>query len=260
MTAPALASKLKQTRNRNQIPEFLEEVANLIRSQFLAALVNVAAVIPTALLIQLIWTLTTKSRILTESYALKTLSSLNPFTSFTFLYAIETGFILFASSILARYFENWSTYHKLGSRLENIRLLKILLPDHKAKKLINWLMNNLSSISGSVFLGFLLGFTPIWGHFFGLPFDVRHVTLSAGNLAIAASSLTLEALPILSLMGAILGIIVIGILNFAVSFGLSLLVAVTSQNIKQAWFLEVVQSTFVAIRKNPRYFLFRSRQ
>jgi site-specific recombinase len=260
MTAPALTSKLKQTRNRNQIPEFLEEVANLIRSQFLAALVNVSAVIPTALLIQLIWALITKSRILTEAHALKTLSSLNPFSSLTILYAMETGFILFSSSILAGYFENWSTYHKLGPRLENFGLLKIILPDHKAKKLINWLMSNLSSISGSIFLGFLLGFTPIWGHFFGLPFDVRHVTLSAGNLAIAASSLTLEALPILSLMGAILGIIVIGILNFAVSFGLSLLVAVTSQNIKQAWFLEVVQSTFVAIRKNPRYFLFRSRQ
>lgn len=256
MTAPALASRLKGTKSRSQIPEFLEEVANLVRSQFVAALGNVGAVIPAAFLIQFIWVVSTDSRIISEAYALKILNSLNPLKSLTFIYAIETGIILFVSSILAGYFENWYTYHRLGPRIENSRTLRLFLKTKTLSQLVHWIQNNLSALSGSIILGFLLGFTPIVGSFFGLPFDVRHVTLSAGSLALAASSYSLETLPIMALLGAAFGILIIGALNFTVSFSLALLVAVTSQNIKRSWFVEVIKVTAKAFRQNPKYFLF----
>jgi len=259
MTAPALASKLKQTKNRNQIPEFLEEIANLVRGQFIAVVGNLASVIPAALIIQIIWTLTTSRRILSPEYALKTLSSHNPLTSLTTLYAFETGIILFISSLLSGYFENWCTYHKIVTRILNHHILKSILSQKQIQSVSNWINRNLSALIGSVILGLLLGFTPIVGYFFGLPLDVRHVTLSAGALAIAASSFTLENLPILHFIGASVGILIIGLFNFTVSFSLALFVAVISQNIKKAWFLEVIKLSFKAIRLNPRYFLFPSK-
>lgn len=50
MTAPALSLKLKNIKQRDQIQSFIDEVANLIRSQFIAAIGNVGLVIPVALI------------------------------------------------------------------------------------------------------------------------------------------------------------------------------------------------------------------
>jgi site-specific recombinase len=40
------------------------------------------------------------------------------------------------------------------------------------------LQRNLGAWATSIVLGCLLGFTPVLGHYFGLPLDIRHVTLS----------------------------------------------------------------------------------
>jgi site-specific recombinase len=256
MTAPTLASRLKKTQTLSDLSHFLEEVANLTRSQFIAAVGNVGAVIPAAFLIQIFWLLTFKTPILDPLYAHKTLESLDPFTSLTGFYAFQTGMILFLSSILAGYFENWYTYHQLGPRLEQSRTLKMLLKPHHLSVVTSWISRHISALSGSIILGFSLSFTPVLGSFFGLPLDVRHVTLSAGSMTIAASSFTLESLPVLSLVKAILGVLVIGIFNFGVSFILALIVAVTAQNIKKDWFLKVIKLTLRYMKKYPRYFIF----
>jgi site-specific recombinase len=89
------------------------------------------------------------------------------------------------------------------------------------------LARNVAGFGGNVSLGVLLAATPIAGKFFGLPLDVRHVTLSAGALALAASRLGTQASYGAWLM-AVFGIVVIGALNFGVSFVLALSVALGS--------------------------------
>ena len=60
---------------------------------------------------------------------------------------------------------------------------------------------NVAGLGGNVALGFLLGMSPVVAAFFGLPLDVRHVTLSTGSLAMAVSTLgagTLLTAPVLA--------------------------------------------------------------
>jgi Site-specific recombinase len=84
------------------------------------------------------------------------------------------------------------------------------------------LSRNASGWATNVALGFLLGFAPAIGRFFGIPFDVRHVTLSTGQLGLAASSLGQGWFAEGAFLRGLAGIGVMFVLNLSVAFSLSL--------------------------------------
>ena len=55
--------------------------------------------------------------------------------------------------------------------------------------LSRFLLRNIAGFGGSTSLGFMLAMTPVMGKFFGLPLDVRHVTLSTGALTLSVAAL-----------------------------------------------------------------------
>ncbi len=71
-------------------------------------------------------------------------------------------------------------------------------------------------------LGILLGMEPVIATFFGLPLEVRHVTLSTGQLALASWSYGAGVFALPVFWWAVVGIGVIGFMNLTVSFGLAL--------------------------------------
>ena len=68
------------------------------------------------------------------------------------------------------------------------------------------------------------------GTTFGLPFDIRHITISAANAAIGFFGMD-HLVSTKELWYTIIGVMGIGFLNFAVSFGLAFVVAVKSRGI-----------------------------
>ena len=105
----------------------------------------------------------------------------------SFLVAGLTGLILWVAALAGGWFENFATFnrvpeaiaqHPLGRRVGYARM----------QKLADTVDANLSGWTTSIVLGYLLGFVPALGQFFGIPLDVRHVTLSTGTLALAAAS------------------------------------------------------------------------
>jgi site-specific recombinase len=99
-------------------------------------------------------------------------------------------------------------------------------------KLARVLSRNLGGWSTSIVLGYLLGFTPVIGHFFGIPLDVRHVTLSTGTLALAAARFGFISLGRTWFYHAVAGIAVIFVLNLTVSFTISAYVALRAYNVQ----------------------------
>ena len=106
--------------------------------------------------------------------------------------------------------------HPLGRSLGRERL----------RRFSESLARNASGWGTSVSLGFLLGMTPAFGRFFGLPLDVRHVTLSTGMLTLAAASLDTDGWFNGAVFRGAAGIVVMFALNLSVSFVLSLASAV----------------------------------
>lgn len=253
MTASTLAGKLRITSNEER-SEFVEEVASITRSQFAAVIGNLGIVIPISICVDLMSQMLVKSHALTTEKALKTLESLHPFQSWTIAGAVVTGVTLWFSSICAGWFENWWVYRQISAGIAHHRMLNLFFGRKFSEKLAAWVSRGAGGLAGNIALGFLLGFTPVFWTFFGIPLDVRHVTLATSTLTLALCALwsSLDGLPV----WPVLGIFVTLCLNFGVSFLLSLFVATKARRIPGISSWPVLKPILLAFTKSPARFLF----
>jgi site-specific recombinase len=180
------------------------------------------------------------------------LHSLDPLSTGTVFFAALTGVLLWSSSIAAGWLENWAVYRRLPEAIAQHRIGRFV-----GRRVMTWWSNvflrNVSGFGGNVALGVLLAMTPVIGKFFGVPLDVRHITLSTGALAFAVSSLGGEAVA-LGLPQAVFGIAVIGMLNFGVSFLLALGVALRAREVNRSDSLRLLRAVLARFATRPREF------
>jgi len=230
MTAAALAGTIRDRSGPGRLDELVRLIARISRSQFAAAMGNVSAVIVTSLVVDLIYAAATGHPFLSEADSKKVIASFDPFGSGTIFFAALTGVFLWISSLFAGWFENWVVYRRLPEAIEHHRWGKRLGKARMARW-ARFLEHQSAGFGGSIALGTILGMAPIFGKFTGLPIDVRHVTLSTGSLTLAINSVTVEGVGWSAFILACAGIIVIGLLNFGVSFALALVVALRARDV-----------------------------
>jgi site-specific recombinase len=161
---------------------------------------------------------------------LDTLTLLGP----TALYAAFTGVLLFASSLIAGWTENWFVFHRLDSAIAWNPSIVARLGPARAQRWSNWWRYNISGVAANVSLGMMLGVVPVVMSFLGLPLEVRHVTLSTGQLAAAAGALGFEVLHAAPFWWCVAGIVATGALNIGVSFWLAFKLAARSRGVRAA--------------------------
>jgi site-specific recombinase len=229
-TAATFAGIVRDYRGAERSSKIADFVSRITSTQLAAAIGNVFAVCAGAVLFEKVWVLLFARSYLPVESAVHVYQTLHPFESKTALYAIITGLILWMAALIGGWCENFAAYyritravaqHPLGSRLGSRRMVK----------LARGIERNLGGWSTSVVLGYLLGFAPVLGHFFGLPIDVRHVTLSSGTLALAAARFGAESLGHAWLYHAIEGLALVFVLNLGVSFTVAGMVALLAYDV-----------------------------
>jgi site-specific recombinase len=233
MTAAALAGTLRNGREAGRASdhgELIRLISQIARSQFAAAVGNVATVIIVSLGIDYAHRLATGRPFLDAATARATIGSFHPLASGTLFFAALTGVLLWLASLAGGWFENWFVYRRLPEAIAAHRW-GATLGRARMERLAHRLEHGATGIGGSVALGFSLGMTPAFGKFFGLPLDVRHVTLSSGSLTLAVSSVGVDGVGWGAFLWASLGIALIGVLNFGVSFALALIVALRARDV-----------------------------
>ena len=170
-------------------------------------------------------------------------------------YAAFTGVLLFASSLIAGYVENWFVWHRLDSAIAwNPRFIS-RLGAARAQRWAAYWRANISGFASNISLGLLLGLVPPIAMFFGLPLDVRHITSSTGQLAAAVGSQGLGLLQGSAFWWCVAGIAMIGALNVAISFFLAFRVAMRSRGIRLADRSRIHRAIRVRMWKRPLSFL-----
>ncbi|MNY57902.1 Site-specific recombinase [compost metagenome] len=91
--------------------------------------------------------------------------------------------------------------------------------------------------------------------FVGLPLDVRHVTLSSGTMGGALPVLGLDIISTGFFWRSVIGVMLIGTLNVAVSFGLALFVAIRARNINTPQQRAIYRAVFKRFLSRPWTFL-----
>ncbi|MEO8135944.1 MAG: hypothetical protein ABI831_18455 [Betaproteobacteria bacterium] len=101
----------------------------------------------------------------------------------------------------------------------------------RRNRFVRFLHRNVAGFAGNIALGLLLALVPAFADSFGIPLDVRHVTLSTGSVTAAVAALGIGALATVSFLYAAIGIAGIGLLNLGVSFYLALQVALRARGV-----------------------------
>lgn len=232
VTAPAMVAKLRDIKQPGAVRRFVDEVANLFRSQIAAILGNVGMVIPVVVLISVVLQLLTGEAMTNVGKAHRTLEDIHLIGP-TLYFAAFTGVLLFASSIIAGWVENWYVFHNLDSAMKYNPRFTTLLGRERAARWADFMRRNISGLAANISLGLMLGLVPAFAAFFSLPLDVRHVTLSAGQVTAAAMVIGWDVFTESDFWWAVVGVLFIGPLNLGVSFYLAFRLALQAQNISE---------------------------
>jgi site-specific recombinase len=260
MTAAHLAAAIgDKRRGDDRMDELVGMIARISRSQFAAACGNVLVVIPAAFAVNLLVVTSSGADFLDATTATGVIASFHPLHSGTLFFAGFTGVLLWMSSIGAGWIDNWAVYRRLPEAIAQHRWGRVV-GRQRMVRVSQFLAHNISGFGGNITLGILLGMVPVFATFFGLPLDVRHVTLSTGSLTLAACALGPDVLHLAAFQAACVGILFIGLLNFGVSFVLALAVAFRAREVSTGEWLHLVSAVLRRLVRSPLEFVYPTKK
>lgn len=259
MTASALIKALEEgTKKTGDKTEkygaFAILFARVFRSQFIAFVGNVIMAFPISLLG--IWLIDYAFDYnLAASKWEKLLTDISPIHSAAIFHAAIAGVFLFLSGIISGSIANRDKHGQVYFRIQEHPFLKRTIGKARTLRLARWYEKRWAGIISNFWFGVFMGSTVIIGLFLGLNLDIRHITFASGNLALGLYGTDFIVSNSLLLWG-IFGIGVIGLINFLVSFGLSLGLAFRSRDISIFELRFVTGAIWRHFRKKPLSFFF----
>lgn len=260
MTASALINALEQGRHMRGVSvgekykSFAIFFARVFRSQFIAFVGNVIMAFPVALL--LIWLIDISFNYniaTTKWYHL--INDLSPVSSPAIFHAGIAGVFLFISGLIAGGISNRNKHNQIYYRIAENPNLKRTFGKEKALKISKIYEEKGAGIISNFWFGVFMGSTASIGLFLGLNLDIRHITFASGNLALGIYGNNFNV-PIDMIIWGVFGIGIIGLVNFLVSFTLSLILAFRSRNISILELRLVAFSIWKFFRQRPSHFFF----
>ncbi|MHB1175690.1 MAG: site-specific recombinase [Sulfuriferula sp.] len=158
------------------------------------------------------------------------LGEINPLVPMNLVYAGVAGIGLFLSGIVSGYYDNKSVYNRIPQRLAALDWPSYLIGQRGWNAMVAYTGNHLGGLAGNAFFGFYLGMVSAFGMLSGLPLDIRHIAFSSANFAYAWQATGWD-LPWQTVALATTGILLIGLVNLAVSFALAFYLALRASSL-----------------------------
>ena len=259
MTAAALVKALEDgvrsdVRASIKYQAFAVLFARVFRSQFIAFVGNVITAFSIPLLLVWLVDYLTGYNIGLDKWP-KLIVDQSPAHSPAVLHAAIAGVYLFLSGIISGSVANRDKYQHVYYRIKEHPLLKRSFGRKRAEKLSQIYEKKGAGVISNFWFGVFMGTTASVGMFLGLNIDVRHITFASGNLALGLYGSGFDV-PTELVIWAAVGVGIIGLVNFAVSFGLSLGLAFRSRNFPLSHIRYVLLSIWQHFKSHPWSFIF----
>lgn len=254
MTAATLGAIMRSHQGAERLDTVVTYASQIVRSQLAAALANVIVVALGAYLFSFLWQLAFGAPFLDLQEAEHVFETTSPVNSLTVWYAALTGLILWLAALIGGWFDNWAVYHRLPQAIAEHRLGQ-RIGHSRMVRLAGLVSRNVSGWGTNVSLGLMLGLVPAVGAFFGLPLDVRHVTLNTGAVSLATAGMGKQWFDGGFFPLAVLGIGTMFVLNLGVSFTLSLYTAARAFGLPRGFLWEFARTLGRRFVRSPGSFL-----
>lgn len=255
MTASALSSRLSMQPSPEADREFVATATAILRTQIAAVFGNLIGVIPAALLLDAVIGLTGGGHFLTADKAEHVVQSVSPWASLTIPFAMFTGVILWIGGWLSSWIDNAFVFYDVAGALKSEGGLRVRFGERRVRAVADFLSRHVGGVAAALVLGFGLAFAPEIGRFFGLPLEVRHVTLVTGSLSLAVAALGFAPMEPDAWAAMLSGVVVIGACNLGVSFALAFGTAVRARRIPAARGFVLLGKTALSILRRPQSLL-----
>ena len=255
MTAAYIAASLDSTDTGvGHYRRFASMIAAVSRSQLVSFAGNLLIVFPCSLLWITLISVLGGDYLIEPPAAEKILQDVSPIFSLSVLYAGFAGAYLFLAGLISGFGDNKVIVSHIGLRLIHHPWLSRHMSPDRLKYISTYIEHNLGGLMGNIAVGFMLGMTAFFGHITGLPLDIRHITFSAGNFALGLFG-THFHVTVMTVLSCLSGLMLIGLVNFVVSFWLALFVAMRSRGLYLRNYPDLLRSVLRYFWSHPTEFL-----
>lgn len=247
MTAARFADFVgKNPQGRTVNMQLAQLLIDVFRSQSIAVLGNVLMAVSIASLIAFGYQWICGKPLLTLPQVEYQLHSINPFGA-TLWYAAIAGVWLFLAGLISGYFDNRCNYLNMRMRLQNHPSLR-RFSEEKRIRFANYIHQNYGSIMGNLCFGMLLGLTGVVGYLLDLPLDIRHIAFSSANVGYATISGELTSGIFIQ---SLFFVLLIGLVNLAVSFSLTLTLALRALGTEVDSWKNIAKCVWLIVKQKP---------
>jgi site-specific recombinase len=255
MTAATLAAAIRE-RGGDGFDRLVDLIARTARTQLAAVIGNIGIIVPVSLLIHLAVLGVRGEPFLGVDDARYALKSHHLLQSGSIIFASLTGVYLWFSSIAAGWVDNQVHWQHLPRALSTNRRLQRVVGTRGAARLARLVKVGAGPFAGNVVIGMLLGLTPAFGGFFGVPVEIRHITISTASVVLGTATLVGEHAVVWKDVGfAVLGLVGVATMNFTVSFALALAVALRARDVSATATAGLVRAVLLRLVRSPTSFL-----
>ncbi len=250
-TAATLAAALDE-HGRSGVHRLVELIGRTARTQTAAIAGNIGVIVPVCIGLHYAILAIKGAPFLNAKDSHHALEMHHLLTSGTPLFAALTGVYLWLSSVVAGWTDNWLRFRRLPEAFATNRRIKRVLGVNAAMRLSTLVEHSAGPAVGNIFFGLILGLTPVVAGFFGVPAEIRHITLSTATVVFGAfAEIHRGTLHSHDVLWAMAGLGSIAFMNFAVSFSLALAVALRARDIDLRVFRLLVFAVLARYLRRP---------
>jgi len=236
--------------------DHMESLQAISQTQVLVTIGNLIGAVVVSCAVDRIWNAVAGHPFLTPEEATHGVHMLFPLRSLTIPFAIFTGILLWLSSLATGWVANYVAITRMQASVANSLRIQRFLGEERAAKLAHWVEHHAAGSAGYIVLGVLLGSVPIALNLFGIPLEVRHVTLGAASLGYALDAQRLQnTLSGRDAIESSVGVLLVGVLNITTSFVLSFFLATRARDIGRTKARRFLMQVGRKVRTHPLKFL-----
>jgi site-specific recombinase len=226
------------------------------RSQFISLMGNFFMAFSLSCLIGFLLTLGFTSNPINADKSSYLIQQVFPFSGGAVYFAAIAGLFLSLSGFISGYFDNKVVASNLPYRIQHNQILSKVFSRKNRDRLARYLKKNLGVIAGNVSLGFFLGSAFLMSYLLPGEIDIRHIAFSSSNVGYGIIN---NAFSFSTIILALVSVLIIGSVNFLISFSLTFIIVLKSRGITASDIRQLIVMSFKDLLTNPLdYFVIRN--